>query len=192
MEIPSHKDIDGNNHFLLETSLSKEFFMEHTETMFIANSDDDKLNDFSFDSTPKYSGTCVEVSDEVKSSSSKKDILLGDDTSSSKIQVLIDSSSKKQSYDDSPCLQSELKVTISEESIIPFLLSWGIGKKLQHLLLAASTSTKVQEVPTTYNGLCVFELWPTFGKVSNMEGMQQKYDDQDLRNPIYMFQPMLS
>ena len=65
MEIPSHKDIDGNNHFLLETTLSKEFFMEHTETMFIADSDDDKLNDFSFDSTPKYSGTCVEISDEV-------------------------------------------------------------------------------------------------------------------------------
>ena len=39
-----------------------------------------------------------------------------------------------------------------------------------------SNSIKVQEVPTTYNGLCVFELPPTFGKVSNMEGMQQKYD----------------
>ena len=90
--------------------------------------------------------------------------------------VLIDSSSRKQSYDDSPCLQSALEVPISKESIIPFLLNCGTGKRLQHLLLTASNSTKVQEVPAIYNGLCVFELPPTFGKVSNMEGMQQKYD----------------
>ena len=176
MEIPSHKDIEGNIHFLIESSLSKEFFIDHTETtFFVSDSNEQKLNDFSFESTQKYGDICIQISDKSDSSSSKE-VLLGEEGSSSDIQILAGSSTGKYSNDDSPYLQSGLQTPTSHQSIIPYLLNCGRGKRLQNLLLMSSNSSNVLEVPTTYNGLCVFELPPTFGKVSNMEGMQQKYD----------------
>lgn len=55
MEIPSNKDIEGNIHFLIENSITKEFFIDHTEmTFYVSDSNEEKFNDFSFDSMPNY------------------------------------------------------------------------------------------------------------------------------------------
>ena len=174
MEIPSHKDLEGNTHFIIESSLSKEFFINHSKsTFYVSDSNDEKQNDFSFGSFPQDSEQCIQISDESETSASRKDVQ-DEDTSSSDLQILGDSSKGKQSCNDSP--MSDQETPISHQSIIPFLLNCGTGKRLQNLLLMSSTACQIQEIPTTYNGLCVFELPPTYGKVSTMEGMQQKYD----------------
>ena len=97
MEIPSHKDLEGNTHFVIESSLSKEFFINHTEsTLYVSDSNDKKLNDFSFYSTPKDFEQCIQISDQSDSTASKKDVQ-EEDTSSSDIQILGDCSMGKQS-----------------------------------------------------------------------------------------------
>ena len=42
IEVPSHKDIEGNVYYLVESTLSKEFFIEHSmEALYVSNSSDD-------------------------------------------------------------------------------------------------------------------------------------------------------
>lgn len=44
VEVPSHKDIDDNKHFLLEASLSKEFSIVHsTDVLYVSDSSEDNI-----------------------------------------------------------------------------------------------------------------------------------------------------
>ena len=174
MEIPSHKDVDGNLHFFIDCSLSLEYRIIHCQdSMYVTDSEEEvyhkqtgessRSKGVHFDNIIDLENTLVDIEEESKYEpySVEIDISENETTGSMKSNIPIDLGSE----DDSDFTKVK--------SIVPWLLANTGGNRIKKLLADSDGPLQVSEIPKVYDGNLVFELPPTFGKCSSMDGMQR-------------------
>ena len=176
VEIPSHKDVDGNLHFLIDYSLTLEYRIIHCQdSMYVTDSEEEiyhkqtgessKSKDVHFDNIIDLENTPVDIEEGSKDEPYSVEIDISEtETQGMKSNIPIDLGSE----DDSDFTKVK--------SIVPWLLANTGGNRIKKLLADSDGPLQVLEIPKVYDGNLVFELPPTFGKCSSMDGMQQKYD----------------
>lgn len=153
VETPSQWDVEGHLHFLLDSSLSRKYVMEHCiASAYISDSEYNK----SFFNTEADSQPFEGSSD---------DISLDKPISIEKKHVVID----LESLDDE-------KPTKEFKSTMSWLLETSRSARLNEMIKISGDPVQVNEIPRSYNGNIIFELPPTYNEIKRMEGMEQKFD----------------
>ena len=95
-----------------------------------------------------------------------------------KVGVQGGSSAQGESNDSTrnECLASESIINVIKIKENPFVL--------KSLIERIRDVVQVVEVPGQYNGDCIMEFPPTFGKQGNMDGMEQKFDGHIWTRPV--------
>lgn len=148
ISIPSHWDLDENELFMIDSTLSLSYELVHSEScMYVSDSEMDNLQD-SFQTPP------------IQNPTTKGDCGIEKGTTET---VYLDNNS-----DDSDTRQ--------KKNIVPWILESSGSRRLKNLLVLCEGPKQVNELPQVYNGNVCFELPPTLGRLKKMEGMEQRLD----------------
>lgn len=167
MEIPSHKDVDGNLHFFIDSLLSLEYCIIHCQdSMYVTDSEEEvyhkqtgessRSKGAHFDNIIDLENMPVDIEEESKYEPCLVEIDISEiEIMGIKSNIPID----LRSEDDSDFTKVK--------SIIPWLLANTGGNRIKKLLADSDGPPQVLEIPKVYDGNLVFELPPTFGKGSH-------------------------
>ena len=158
VSIPLEWDIEGNEYYVLDSTLSTRYEMEHSSVlMYISDSEDSESNQ----NIELAKNNMQESHPKVISKSINQDedpVALGKDTT-------IDLQSS-----DEEMQQKQTK------SIISWISENQKCSRLQNMVNSSREVKQVKEIPQQYDGNLVFELPPVFDSSKRMEGMEQRFD----------------
>lgn len=147
IELQHLTDTNGEMHFLLESSMSKSFSLILRP---------------------------LSVCDSFESS--KEDIMDKGEANISCVDV--SSSSAEEIHEDikEDEVTTNLKACTKYKSVVSYIIEYGQACILKKKLGKVSRHKMVEEIPRVYDGELVLEFPPTFDKIGNTHGMEQKYD----------------
>lgn len=167
VDINRLQHIDGNIHYLLDSSLSTKYSLSITPIFVCDSPESSKSHKSADDSAYKQGGQQLEESVHDLSSSSTGDCL-------------------KTSFGEGTSNVAEKSEHHCQEiqSVVNYISEYGPPCILKAKLAKITSRTFVKEIPRIYNDDNIFEFPATFGEIGQMHGMEQKYDGHIWTRPI--------